>query len=214
MLYRLVGRLMFVAALVAPLLSCAQTSQGAALVEPARVHGEVARVGESELHGEVPCLIVIGSFVDRRRRDGEIGEIDGRPVRSDDIVAWMRGAFEAELENDRRMQVVRMDPGSQGIYVDAEVLSVYIVDEQETLIANVVMRLNYSMPSGSFAPELAYGSTTISEHGGEQPIRKVFEIALADLVSGTRDNLARACMTANNGRFENHGRMADAPQGR
>lgn len=206
--------MVFVIVLAMPLVSCAQTPQGATLVESARAPGEIARVAESELREEAPCLVVISSFVDRRRRDGEIGEIDGRPVKSGDIVAWLRRAFEVELENDGRMQVVRVDPGGRGIHVDAEILSVYVVDEHETLIANVVMRLNYSMPGGNFAPELAFGSTTMRENVGRQPIREVFEIALSDLVSGTRDNFARACMSAKNGSSGKRAWIAGSHAGR
>lgn len=202
-MYRLIGKLVFVAVLVMPLHSCERTPQRTTLVESALVPGEVSRVGERELRQEDPCLIVIGSFVDRRRREGEIGEINGRPVRNADIVGWLRDAFETELENDGRIRVVRVDPGGRGVFVHAEVLSVYVVDEQESLVANIVMRLNYSTSGETVAPELAYGSTTISESDDGQPVREVFEIALSDLVAGTRDNLARVCMTAKNGGVEN-----------
>ena len=73
---------------------------------------------------------------------------------------------------------------------------VSVVDDDESLVANIVMRLNYSMPGGTYKPGLAFGSTSVRADSGEPAIRDVFEIALSDLVAGARGGAVTAAPTS------------------
>lgn len=149
--------------------------------------------------------MTLGAFVDRRPNDEEMGEINGRRVKSGDVAGWLRNAFETELERDTRMQVVGVVHDGRGVHIDAEILSVYVVDEKDSLVANIVMRLDYSMPGNNFTPpELAYGSNSVNTMRGELPLHEVFEVALSDLVKNARDRLEHACRVA----AEHHGQSA------
>lgn len=145
------------------------------------------------------CIVMVGPFIDRRRRTATLGEVDGQTVKARDVAKWLRIAFENQLESNADINVTHSDFGGRGVRIDAEVLSAYVVDDRGELVANVVMRLNYSTPDGGLQTKLAYGSSTRNDRHGRRDwhvVDDMFESALSDLVAKSRNNLEDLCTIA------------------
>lgn len=145
------------------------------------------------------CAVHVRSFDDARSQKASLGWVAGRPLEAKDFSVMVREGFVDELNQSEEFRVVHdIETIEPAVTVDGEVLKAYMKSMSTSMIANVAVRLRFTLPDGQSDVRTIRGhNTSVNWVSGEGEVKRSLSLALVDVATQVRHVLARKCSQLN-----------------